>query len=318
MQQKKEEIVNSSTAIEELESTNSISVVTGNKSFHLPLNEIDGIENNEYVRLEGKSMNGNSNGNSNGNGNGNSNGNGNGNSNGNGISVEKFSQNRCFSVQIDPAADFNARNYHLFNSEDKSELTSSRQKQHVESDDKSEYSGERISGYIRLLSANKNYRLYLVSHFYRHFGDWFVHVANIIAIGSLVPESSTALAALIATKLVPNIIFPSFGGAIADSFDRRLAMICLDFLGAVITMGHILAIRESSVSTLYAVSFARATIAAMYEPVTRSIVPLMVPLQDLKKSAVLNASAWSTMTMVGGTVAGYTIALFGIELCYSK
>jgi len=177
---------------------------------------------------------------------------------------------------------------------------------------------ERISGYLRLLSKNRNYCLYLISHFYRHFGDWFVHVSNIIAVGMLVPDSSTALSILVATKLAANIIFPSIGGLIADSFDRRWVMICLDFGGAFITLGHILAIQNDSVLLLYFVSFARASITATYEPVTRSIVPQIVSLEDLKKAAVLNASAWSMMIMVGGTVAGYTIALFGLELCYCE
>lgn len=171
-------------------------------------------------------------------------------------------------------------------------------------------------GYIRVLTKNRNYRLYLLSHFSRHFGDWFVHVSNIIAVGLLLPKSSTALSILLATKLIPNILFPSLGGAIADCYDRRKAMMTLDLLGALVTSGHVLAIQKNSIFLLYAISFLRASLAAMYEPVTRSIVPLMVPLQDLKKCAVLNASAWSLMIVFGGTIAGYSTSLFGIKFCY--
>ena len=184
--------------------------------------------------------------------------------------------------------------------------------------DQNEEKEENDSGYVTLLRTNRNYRLYLLSHFCRHFGDWFVYVSNIIAVGVILPYKSTALSILIAAKLVPNILFPTLGGAIADSFDRRQAMICLDFLGAMVTLGHIAAIQYNSILILYAVTFSRASISAMYEPVTRAIVPLMVPMQHLKKAAVLNASAWSTMIMVGALVAGNSIPIFGLKFCYSK
>ncbi len=43
--------------------------------------------------------------------------------------------------------------------------------------------------YMTLLKKNRNYRLYLASHLCQHAGDWFVHVASLIAIEQLAPNS---------------------------------------------------------------------------------------------------------------------------------
>lgn len=56
----------------------------------------------------------------------------------------------------------------------------------------SKVSATNVNGwrnYQRLLRENRNYRLYLCSHFCQHTGDWFVHVASLIAIEQIVPDS---------------------------------------------------------------------------------------------------------------------------------
>eukprot|EP00591_Stephanopyxis_turris_P011260 CAMPEP_0195528772 /NCGR_PEP_ID=MMETSP0794_2-20130614/31065_1 /TAXON_ID=515487 /ORGANISM="Stephanopyxis turris, Strain CCMP 815" /LENGTH=419 /DNA_ID=CAMNT_0040659961 /DNA_START=113 /DNA_END=1372 /DNA_ORIENTATION=+ len=133
----------------------------------------------------------------------------------------------------------------------------------------------------------------------------------------LLPGSSTAISGLVAMRMIPNILFASLGGVIADSFDRRMAMITLDFIGAFVVLFYLVALYVESASMLFAVSFARGTIAALYEPITRSIVPQLLPdEQDLQRSVVLSGIAWSSMLISGGVVAGYVGAYLGIEACY--
>ena len=54
----------------------------------------------------------------------------------------------------------------------------------------------------------------------------------------------------------------------------------------------------------------------MYEPVTKSIVPLIVSAEELKIAVTLHGMIWSIMLMVGGVVAGYASAALGIETCF--
>ena len=105
--------------------------------------------------------------------------------------------------------------------------------------------------YLRLLQTNRNYRLYLISHLCQHTGDWFIHVASLIAIEHLRPESATAISILVATKMIPMIFLTSFGGALADRFDRRKLMISLDAINASVALFYLLALYYVSATMLY-------------------------------------------------------------------
>ena len=176
-----------------------------------------------------------------------------------------------------------------------------------------------IKSYIDVIRLNRNYRLYLLSHLCQHTGDWFVRVAALLTVQRLAPGSSTALATLIMTKMLPEVILTPIGGALADSYDRRWLMIIYDALAAVAVLGYIVAARSGSLGMLYVVSTFRASVCSFYEPVTRSIVPMMViDAQDLKRATTINGIAWSGMLVLGGFVAGYASASFGVEACFGK
>ncbi|KAL7536703.1 hypothetical protein ACHAXR_011274 [Thalassiosira sp. AJA248-18] len=171
--------------------------------------------------------------------------------------------------------------------------------------------------YQQLLLSNRNYRLYLCSHFCQHTGDWFVHVASLIAIEEMVPDSGTAISILVSTRMIPMILFSSFGGALADRYDRRKLMITLDAWNASVALLYLVALHYSSPMLLYTVSCVRHTVVAMYEPVTRSIVPLLVQSdEELKYAMTMNGMAWASTLAVGGMLAGWTAATFGVGSCF--
>mmetsp|Transcript_11169 Transcript_11169/g.22966 ORF Transcript_11169/g.22966 Transcript_11169/m.22966 type:complete len:606 (+) Transcript_11169:118-1935(+) len=171
--------------------------------------------------------------------------------------------------------------------------------------------------FMSLLRKNRNYRIYLASHLCQHAGDWFVHVASLIAIEQLSPDSGTAISILIATRMIPMILFTSLGGALADIFDKRKLMIALDAWNSFVALFYLLALRYKSVSFLYVVSFIRNSFVAIYEPITRSIVPLFMENDDDLKSAVtMNGMAWALTLTFGGTLAGWTAARLGAASCF--
>jgi hypothetical protein len=172
--------------------------------------------------------------------------------------------------------------------------------------------------YIWLLKRNPRYRLYLLSHICQHVGDWYVRIASLLALDRLAPGSATAISLLILTKMGPHVLLPSVGGALADTFDRRIIMMVLDSLGAMVTLGFVVAIHMESLSLFYVVAALRATVHSLYEPATKSIVPMLVcgDSLDLKRAMTLNGLAWSFLIMVGGVIAGQTAAILGVEACF--
>mmetsp|Transcript_7356 Transcript_7356/g.11204 ORF Transcript_7356/g.11204 Transcript_7356/m.11204 type:complete len:185 (-) Transcript_7356:65-619(-) len=151
-----------------------------------------------------------------------------------------------------------------------------------------------LNSYIDLVKTNRNYRLYLISHMCQHIGDWFVRIAALVSVGRLTHGSSTALSILIMCRTIPEVLITPIGGVLADRFDRRNMMIRLDTIAAISVLSYLVAIWTSNVVFLFASTAVRSLIQALYDPVTKSIVPMLVDdPESLKRAATLNGMMWS-------------------------
>lgn len=84
------------------------------------------------------------------------------------------------------------------------------------------------------------------------------------------------------------------GGVLADRFDRRKMMIRLDGVACISVLSYIFAVRSGKVFLLFVATVVRSVIQALYDPVTKSIVPMFVTdAEDLKRAATLNGMMWS-------------------------
>lgn len=164
---------------------------------------------------------------------------------------------------------------------------------------------------------NKKYRLYLLSHCCQHIGDWYIRIASLLAINRLSPNSSEAISLFVLVQTLTQVTFSQVGGALADSMDRRKLMIALDFTGALVTLGFLLALRSSSIIEFYIFGALRAFVQALYDPTTRSIVPMLVSdVADLKRATTVNGLAWAFFMAIGGIIAGETEVIFGLQGCF--
>jgi len=172
--------------------------------------------------------------------------------------------------------------------------------------------------YVALTRANRNYRLYVLSHMCQHAGDWFVRIASLISVQRITGGSATALSIVVMCRTIPELALAPFGGILADKFDRRNLMIKLDLLAALSVCLFIHAVKANSIHLLYLATVIRSIISATYMPITGAIVPQIIVSgkEDLKRAATLNGMIWSGMLVIGGVVAGRATARFGVELCY--
>ncbi len=71
-------------------------------------------------------------------------------------------------------------------------------------------------------------------------------------------------------------------------------MLRLDTVAAISVLSYILAVRSGQVFFLFLVTIVRSFIQALYDPVTKAIVPMMVnDAESLKRAATLNGMMWS-------------------------
>lgn len=134
------------------------------------------------------------------------------------------------------------------------------------------------------------------------------------------PENDrTAVSVLVAVWLIPDVLFLGVGGILADSTDRRKTMIKLDCLGALVSLFYLVAIQYRAISLVYAVSFAKQMIAALYEPSGTAILPMIVSNEEyLKKATTLYELASSMMSTIGPALGGVGVAMLGIRACFGE
>lgn len=178
------------------------------------------------------------------------------------------------------------------------------------------------ASYFSLLRNNRPFRLYLTSYLITHAGEWFTYVASISMIERFLDIggeslSSTKISILVVVRLFPNVLLSAVGGTLSDSRDRRISMIFLDVMGAVVALLYLAAYHLRSIVLVYVVAFLQQCVAALYEPCRSAIVPLMVSTEgDLKKATTLSVLAWSLMAAIGAALGGLFVAIMGIQLCF--
>ena len=129
----------------------------------------------------------------------------------------------------------------------------------------------------------------------------------------------TYISFLVVIRLFPILILSPLGGIVADAYDRRISMIMLDAIAAILPLLFIIALNFQSILILYIVLLLQGIVAALYEPCRSAIVPLIVPdSEEQQKANTLTGLAWSSMTAIGSGLGGYIMAIVGVQGCFGK
>ncbi|MBA4179849.1 MAG: hypothetical protein C0506_04600 [Anaerolinea sp.] len=141
---------------------------------------------------------------------------------------------------------------------------------------------------------------------------WMDQVARAALILGLTDNSPLMLSLVIATRLVPILLFGLLAGAVADRSDRKKVLTVTQFvtflthlfLGLAVTFGFI------EVWQVFATAFVAGTAMAFNQPVRQSLIPATVPKEDLLNAIALNSTALSFMRIGGGSIAGVLLIPF--------
>ncbi|MFF8697504.1 MFS transporter [Streptomyces albidoflavus] len=119
-------------------------------------------------------------------------------------------------------------------------------------------------------------------------------------------------------SLVPLVVFGLYGGSIADTVDRRL-------LGLASSTGSWLLAVALAVAAfagfhqvwfLYAVVALQAVCAALNSPARTSMIPRLLPAEQLPAANALNSMTTTFGTMTGPMLGGALVGLWGYQAAY--
>lgn len=141
------------------------------------------------------------------------------------------------------------------------------------------------------------------------------HVSLLAAPG----QKGLALGAVGLSRFVPIVIFSMISGVVADAWDRRRLMLVTQMASAVVAVA--LAVLAFSGSTLmwpvYALSTLSAAVGAFDLPARQSLVPSLVPREELPHAISLNTIMQQTAQVLGPALGGVVIASTNVGWAYA-
>lgn len=117
---------------------------------------------------------------------------------------------------------------------------------------------------------------------------------------------------------LPMMTLSLVGGVVADRFDRRTIMVVGRSLNTILLILMALLIYWGDVQVWQVLGFAflQGTIMAFDLPARQSLIPMLVPRQDLMNAIAIHSSIWGSTNVIGPAVAGSLIALLGTSGCF--
>lgn len=158
---------------------------------------------------------------------------------------------------------------------------------------------------------HRNFRLLWISLIVSSVGTWLQIVTQSLLVLQITHGSSIALGAVSLAQAVSFFLFAFIGGSIADQADKRrfllitqsLSMVLAFILGLVTITGIV------QVWMIVVLAFCSGTVLSFDQPARSSLIPLLVPHEDLMNAISLQAIVFNGSAFVGPTLAGVLIEI---------
>lgn len=158
----------------------------------------------------------------------------------------------------------------------------------------------------------RNFAWYYAARFASLTGSMMVSVALAFAVLDI-SDSASALGLVLAANTVPMVLFLLFGGVISDRFDRTLIM-QLSGLMSALTQGTVAFLVITDVAELWMVillEVVNGSVSAISFPAMSSVVPQLVPRDQLQRANVLVSMSRGGLAIIGPTLAALLVVTFG-------
>jgi MFS family permease len=158
---------------------------------------------------------------------------------------------------------------------------------------------------------------------------WFGQIVSlagsqmqVVATGWLVLQltnSALQLGLLGLLRALPVMILAMVGGTIADLFDRRRLLLITQTILLLIaaTLAITTAAGTVSMPLIYALTVIAGATNAFDNPARQSLIPNLVPREELTAALTLNITTFQLGQIVGPLIGGLVVARFGAQGAYA-
>ena len=167
------------------------------------------------------------------------------------------------------------------------------------------------------LRRHREYRLLFAGMGVSLFGSMLTFVAVPFQVYELT-GSSLMVGLVSLAELVPLLVMPFVGGALADASDRR-RMVWLSELGFAVSVAVLLAnslLPTPQVAVIFVVGAVMAAIYGIQRPSLDALTPRLVSREELPAASALDSLRMNVGTIGGPAIAGVLIATVGLPVTY--
>jgi MFS transporter, DHA3 family, macrolide efflux protein len=160
---------------------------------------------------------------------------------------------------------------------------------------------------------NRHFTLFWIGDFQSNFGNALAGVALSFLVYQIT-NSAAAMGVTIALSMLPGLFSP-LAGTLVDRIPLKIPLIASDLLrGVAMLVVWQLAERDQiSVLALFALSLFNGLIDALYSPATASLVPRLVPGEQLARAHGLLGMSNQLANLIGLVLGGVLVGVIGIE-----
>lgn len=173
----------------------------------------------------------------------------------------------------------------------------------------------RLSTFAAL--RHRNYRLFWTGAVVSLIGTWMQTTAQSYLVWELT-RSPLATSLTVLFFSLPSTLLSLVGGVAADRFDRRKLVFVTQSVFTLqaaaltaLTFAHVIQVWH-----IYLLATASGIVMAFDAPTRQSLVPALVPREDLSNAIALNSTAFNVARVVGPPLAGLVYAAAGPQWCF--
>ena len=164
---------------------------------------------------------------------------------------------------------------------------------------------------------SRNFRLFFIGQSVSNSGNWLTNVALTLLVLHLT-GSGLVIGILTACQFGPILLLSAWGGAIADRYNKRNLLFITQSLEMLesVALAALAFTHSPSIVALFAVATVGGILLAFDNPLRRSFVTEMVPVEDIPNAVVLYSTVVNVARIIGPALAGALIVTVGYGWCF--
>lgn len=166
-----------------------------------------------------------------------------------------------------------------------------------------------------LVAHNANFRRLWLAHLISLGGDWFNQVALLGLVLELT-DSALNSGLVLAAGILPQFLFATVSGPVADRFNRKVLMIISDVARVLLALGMLLVRSPENVWIGILCMAGISAFSAFFQPASGASLPNLVKPEELALANTLMSASWGTMLAVGAALGGWVASSLGRETAF--